>query len=118
MKNGEIPDADQWHHKIKHWYSWCWVAQNTEKVYDHIKNGKPINLQERFQRSVRGNFLANHRLSSSSFSYKQCGWISGLIMSFVAILAALIFLILDYRQPRKFIDLAVDYSKEDFDTSE
>lgn len=58
------------------------------------------------------------RFFPESFRYKGCGWISGLIMSFVALLAYLIFRYLDYRQPREFIDLAVDYSKEDFEQSE
>ncbi|CAF4161618.1 unnamed protein product [Rotaria sp. Silwood2] len=88
---GQIPNADEWHNKIKHWYSWYWVAQNTEIVYNHIMTQKSINLKERIQR------------------YKQCGFVSGLVMSFVAIIAYLIFLVLDYNQPKRLIDLSIDY---------
>ncbi|CAF3533298.1 unnamed protein product [Rotaria sp. Silwood1] len=79
---GQIPNADEWHNKIKNWYSWYWVAQNTEIVYNHIITQKSINLKERIQR------------------YEQCGFVSGFVMSFVAIIAYLIFLFLDYNQPR------------------
>ncbi len=49
------------------------------------------------------------------YRYKQCGFVSGFVMSFVAIISYLIFLFLDYNQPRRLIDLSVDYSKEQFE---
>jgi len=36
-------------------------------------------------------------------------------MSFVAIISYLIFLFLDYNQPRRLIDVSIDYSKEQFE---
>ncbi|CAF3797262.1 unnamed protein product [Rotaria magnacalcarata] len=94
---GQIPNANEWHNKIKNWYSWSWVAQHTEIVYDHIITQKSINLTERI------------------YKYTQCGFVSGFVMSFVAMLAYLIFILLDYNQPRRLIDLSTDYSKEDFE---
>ncbi|CAF0732358.1 unnamed protein product [Adineta steineri] len=91
IKLGQIPNANQWHDKIKNWYSWRYVTQNTEVVYNHIMTKESISLKERIQR------------------YKQCGFVSGFVMSFVAIIAYLIFLFLDYHQPKKLIDLSVDY---------
>lgn len=52
IEQKQIPDADEWHNKIKYWYSWYWVAQHTENVYDHVMKSKRINLRERFQRCV------------------------------------------------------------------
>jgi len=49
---GQIPNADEWHEKIKNWYSWYWVAQQTEIVYNHIMRKKAINLRERIQKFV------------------------------------------------------------------
>ncbi|CAF1651937.1 unnamed protein product [Adineta ricciae] len=94
---GQIPDADHWHKKIKTWYSWRYVTENTEVVYNHIMTKEQINLKERIER------------------YKQCGFVSSFIMSFVAILSYLIFLFLDYLQPRHLIDQCCEYSKEDFE---
>jgi hypothetical protein len=49
---GQIPNAVDWHKKIKNWYSWSWVAQHTEIVYKHIMTQKSIDLKERIQRFV------------------------------------------------------------------
>jgi hypothetical protein len=50
IKLGQIPDANAWHNKIKNWYSWYWVAQHTEIVYNHIMTKESINLKERIKR--------------------------------------------------------------------
>lgn len=64
---GQIPNALEWHEKIQNWYSWYWVAQQTELVYQHIMRKEPINLRERLQRLVcvisKNKFLI--RFSSS-----------------------------------------------------
>jgi len=53
IKLGQIPNADQWHDKIKTWYSWYCVTQHTETVYKHIMSKESINLKERIQRFVK-----------------------------------------------------------------
>lgn len=49
---GQIPNANEWHNKIKNWYSWSWVAKHTEIVYNHVMTQKAINLKERIQKYV------------------------------------------------------------------
>jgi len=49
---GQIPNANQWHEKIKNWYSWQTVADQTEIVYKHIMTQNLINLQQRIQKFV------------------------------------------------------------------
>lgn len=49
---GQIPNAYQWHEKIKTWYSWHTVADQTEIVYKHIMTQNLINLQQRIQKFV------------------------------------------------------------------
>lgn len=48
-----------------------------------------------------------------SSRYRQCGFISGLVMSCVAIIASLIFSYLEYKQPRRLIDLAIDFPEDE-----
>jgi hypothetical protein len=52
IKLGQIPNAEDWHRKIKNWYSWYWVAKQTEIVYRHIMTQKSINLKQRIQKFV------------------------------------------------------------------
>ena len=52
IRLGQIPDANQWHDKIKHWYSWFWVAKHTECVYNHINTQKSFHLKERIEKFV------------------------------------------------------------------
>lgn len=52
IKLGPIPNAIAWHEKIQNWYSWYWVAQQTEVVYQHIMRKEAINLRERIRRLV------------------------------------------------------------------
>ena len=116
IKQNQMPDAVQWHEKIKTWYSWSRVAQHTEIVYNHVTREPSIDLKKRLERFVeqRTGSQPSHRSRRIciSFRYRQCGLVSGFVMGFVAFISYLIFLYLDYSQPRRNIDLSVDCSKE------
>jgi hypothetical protein len=114
IKLGQIPNADEWHKKIKNWYSWYWVAEHTEIVYKHIIKEESINLKERIKKFVLQIYDRKKEKKNFFFfyRYKQCGFVSGLVMSFVAIISYLIFMFLDYNQPKRLIDLSIDYPKE------
>jgi len=75
---------------------------------------EPMNLKERIQKFVKKKFFFLIYFDFF-YRYQQCGFVSGFVMSFVAIISYLIFLFLDYNQPRRLIDLSIDYSKEEFE---
>jgi hypothetical protein len=116
---GQSPDAYEWHERIKHWYSWDWVARHTEIVYDHVQCDKQITLRERVQRYVSDSsscHTLDHCQYYQPFRYQTCGLISGFVMSVVLLMAHLIFVYLDYIQPRRCIDLAIDYRQDHFES--
>ncbi|CAF1120054.1 unnamed protein product [Didymodactylos carnosus] len=97
ISNGNGPEVSEWHEKIKHWYSWKKVAIQTQTIYNNISEKVPLTLNDRLKR------------------YKRCGSISGIVMSFIAIVSYFIVIFLNYTQPIHLIDDASGYTREKFE---
>ena len=90
-----VPRVSPWemHDKVCRYYSWDWVAERTERVYDRVSMMPSMSLVERLVR------------------YAAVGRIYGVICVCICALDWLFLQVLQWWRPEKDIEVAVDFLK-------
>lgn len=88
-----IPYVYPWqlHYACRNFYSWDWVAERTERVYDRIMVTETMTLYERM------------------ISYASLGYVFGFIAWCLCVLDWVMLKLLEWRYPASQIDIAPDF---------
>lgn len=88
-----VPYLSPWglHDNCRRYYSWDWVAERTERVYDRIMTVRTLSLYERLM------------------TYASVGPLFGLVCWMLCAMDWLVLMWLEYSIPRSRIDIAPDF---------
>lgn len=89
----KVPYISPWelHENVRRFYSWDWVAERTERVYDRVQTHPTIPIAERIVR------------------YATVGYVYGVLVACFAAFDWLLMLFLEWWVPRSAIDIAPDF---------
>lgn len=92
----KVPYLSPWelHDNCRRYYSWDWVAERTERVYDRISTARSLSLYERLM------------------SYASVGPLFGFVCWMLCIMDWLLLTALEYWIPADGIDIAPDFPME------
>lgn len=92
----KVPYLSPWelHESCRRYYSWDWVAERTERVYDRISTSKPLSLYERLM------------------SYASVGPLFGIVCWMLCVMDWLLLVALEWWLPAEKIDVAPDFPME------
>ncbi|EPY38657.1 UDP-GlcNAc:PI A1-6 GlcNAc-transferase [Angomonas deanei] len=91
-----VPFLSPWelHENCRRYYSWDWVAERTERVYDRIMGQRSLTLHERL------------------LNYISVGRIFGLVCFMLCSFNWLFYMLLEFIHPAEYIDIAPDFPME------
>jgi phosphatidylinositol N-acetylglucosaminyltransferase subunit A len=89
----DVPHHSPWslHDNCKQFYSWDWVAERTERVYDRISEMPPLSLYQRLM------------------NYASVGPLFGLVCWMLCALDWVLYKLMEYWIPTETIDIAPDF---------
>lgn len=92
----QVPTVNPWdfHDKVRSYYSWDWVAERTERVYDRVVQAPPKSLYERL------------------LSYAAMGPVFGLICMALCCIDHIALQLVQLWMPADTIDIAPDFPVE------
>jgi phosphatidylinositol glycan class A protein len=94
----KAPFVSPWefHENVRRFYSWDWVAERTERVYDRIAQNEPVSISERL------------------IQYSTVGKVYGVVCMMLCALDWLLHMLLCLWMPEHSIDVAVDFPVEGY----